>query len=144
MPAFPTHPGAFSLPRSSAPDIRISPPDAHIDAAVSTLAQSQGFQHYGRPEAEDLTLRFKALVEARGNGSLRTRACEYQALLSYACHKLNLYFPVYTLFDDPSTNDWERNFGTAFLNASDETVDRICESFSLQISDMVDVRLMGG
>ena len=78
-------------------------------------------------------MRFKALVEARGNESLKTRACEYQALLSYACPKLNLYFPVYTLFDDPSTNDWERNFGTAFLNASDETVDRICESFSLQI-----------
>ncbi|VDC04684.1 unnamed protein product [Peniophora sp. CBMAI 1063] len=106
MSAFQTHPSAFHLPRYSAPDVSISPPDANIDAAFAIRAQSQGFQHYGRLEIEDLTRLFKALLERRGDDSVKARA--------------------FTLFGSQPVDGWEQSFSTAFIGASDDTVRKIC------------------
>lgn len=122
MNTFATHPDAFRLPRSSAPDVQISAPDAHIDAVFAMLAQSQGFQHYGRPEVEDLTRLFKALIELHADESLQTRACEYAVVTSHP-QPSEPRFPVNALYKN---NDRGQSFGTALMAASDETVNKIC------------------
>ncbi|KZV72330.1 hypothetical protein PENSPDRAFT_649914 [Peniophora sp. CONT] len=109
MMIFQSHPSDFNLPRHSThvPNVTVSPPDPRVEAIFAILAQSQGFQLYGRPDVEDLTRLFKTLLEARRDGSTEGRALS-------------------TLFGNCPT-DWERHLGTNFVMVSDATANTICQ-----------------